>query len=240
MIRWGLALVGFVYGRLWGALFGYLLGTLLEQAKRRNRGVPQQPRGDDLTAIGDLLTLAMAVARADGSVDRREVRTVRRFFEQKVGLRGPALAWLRDTLKQEVRRPADAARAAARLAQTQPPQHRRLFLALLVEIAAADGRLTPEEVQALVEVARAWGLEPVLQAWLQQNQQASPQRDRQWALNVLGLPQDADADAVRRAYRRLIREHHPDRFAHLGEAMAAQAHERFVEIQEAYRRLTQA
>jgi molecular chaperone DnaJ len=45
---------------------------------------------------------------------------------------------------------------------------------------------------------------------------------------VLGVPRDADAKAVRAAYRRLAREYHPDVSAE------ADAHERFQEIGEAY------
>lgn len=46
---------------------------------------------------------------------------------------------------------------------------------------------------------------------------------------VLGVKRDADADAIKRAYRKLAREHHPDR--NPGDK---QAETRFKEVQEAY------
>ncbi len=46
---------------------------------------------------------------------------------------------------------------------------------------------------------------------------------------ILGVPENADADAIRRAYRRLAKQHHPD--ANQGDPGAA---ERFKEVGEAY------
>ena len=45
---------------------------------------------------------------------------------------------------------------------------------------------------------------------------------------VLGVPRDADADAIRKAYRKLARRHHPDVAAEAG------AEARFKEVAEAY------
>ncbi len=54
------------------------------------------------------------------------------------------------------------------------------------------------------------------------------------AFNVLGLPTNADGDAIRRRYRELARENHPDRYAQLGEEIQKTATARFQVIQEAY------
>ena len=46
---------------------------------------------------------------------------------------------------------------------------------------------------------------------------------------LLGVPRDASGDDVRKAYRRLARQHHPDANPH-----APEAEDRFKEIQQAY------
>src|SRR5690606_24218598 len=63
---------------------------------------------------------------------------------------------------------------------------------------------------------------------------------RKAALDEMGLPADADRATIDRRWKELAREHHPDRFAHLGEELTKAAHERFIRIQEAYRTLTKA
>jgi DnaJ like chaperone protein len=54
---------------------------------------------------------------------------------------------------------------------------------------------------------------------------------------VLGIERSADDRAVKRAYRKLISEHHPDRLGDLPEAMRKQAEARASEINAAYERI---
>ena len=54
---------------------------------------------------------------------------------------------------------------------------------------------------------------------------------------VLGIERSASSDAIRDAYRARMREYHPDKVAHLGEALQTLAHEKSQEIQRAYRAL---
>ncbi len=49
---------------------------------------------------------------------------------------------------------------------------------------------------------------------------------------ILGVPQKATIDEVKKAYRALARQHHPDR--HIGKPDAAEAETRMREINEAY------
>ncbi len=54
---------------------------------------------------------------------------------------------------------------------------------------------------------------------------------------VLNLPAEASRDEIRAAYKRLVRQYHPDKVAHLGEEFRVLAERRFKEIQEAYQTL---
>lgn len=54
---------------------------------------------------------------------------------------------------------------------------------------------------------------------------------------VLGIDRSASHDVIRDAYRARMREYHPDKVAHLGEALQSLAHEKSQEIQRAYRAL---
>jgi curved DNA-binding protein CbpA len=52
---------------------------------------------------------------------------------------------------------------------------------------------------------------------------------------VLGVPRDADAEAITAAYRRLVREHHPDIFVNDDPDQRARRHQRMASINAAYR-----
>lgn len=65
---------------------------------------------------------------------------------------------------------------------------------------------------------------------------ASPSRAESYrqALRLLGVEDDSPVEEIKRAYRRLISQHHPDKLAGAGEARIAAATEKTREIQQAY------
>ena len=54
---------------------------------------------------------------------------------------------------------------------------------------------------------------------------------------VLEITSDASVEEIQAAYRRRVAEYHPDKVNHLGEALQETAHEKMLEIQEAYEQL---
>ena len=57
------------------------------------------------------------------------------------------------------------------------------------------------------------------------------------AYKVLGVSPDASDDEVRRAYKKMVLQHHPDRVATLGDDIKAAAEKKFKEIAEAKDRI---
>lgn len=57
------------------------------------------------------------------------------------------------------------------------------------------------------------------------------------SVQILGVSEFASADEIKKAYRSLVKKHHPDRFATESDAQRKMARERFIEIQKAYEAL---
>jgi DnaJ like chaperone protein len=130
--------------------------------------------------------------------------------------------------------------------------HRRapllqLFLQLQVMAVSADGVLHPAEHAMLVRIARRLGLHEAdvsrLEALLRAAAAgpsaagAPPPQDRLAdAYAALGVTPDAAPAEIKRAYRKLISQNHPDKLASRGlpESMRAVAEERSREINSAY------
>jgi len=55
---------------------------------------------------------------------------------------------------------------------------------------------------------------------------------------VLGISRNSSEEEIKKAYRKLVRQYHPDKVAHLGDEFKALAEERFKQIQQAYQEIT--
>lgn len=131
----------------------------------------------------------------------------------------------------------------------------QVFIEIQIQAAFADGDLHPKERKILHIIARHLGLSiheldmllDRIVAGEQFNQQGhsfSPQQAKQHLANaykVLGVSEQMDAKEIKKAYRKLMSQHHPDKLVAKGlppELMEA-AKQKAQDIQAAYELITQ-
>ncbi len=114
---------------------------------------------------------------------------------------------------------------------------------LLVGIAMTDGGLVKNELWLLRELIRQLNLEQsdldtILSIYFEDEQKStlsnSKLSTRENALNILELEQNVSLKEIKKAYRKLVMIHHPDKFVNEGEVELKLAEARFLKIQEAY------
>lgn len=236
------ALFGGPPGLLVGAALGYAAGAVLRRSVVGGLRIVQTQLIDSTFAVMG------ALCKADNVVTRDEIDAVERIFTM-----------LR--LQDEQRRQAKAAfnrgkqtdfDLDATVDQFSRVSRRRaplvqLFLQLQVMAVAADGRVHPAEHRMLVRVARRLGLDEHDVAQLEALLRAgttgpsgpgapAPTDRLADAYAALGVSPDASPADIKRAYRKLISQNHPDKLAARGlpESMRAVAEERSREINAAY------
>jgi DnaJ like chaperone protein len=240
------AIIGALSGGLPGALIGGLIGYGAGIALRKTvvgglRIVQSQLVDSTFSVMG-------ALCKADSVVTRDEIEAVKRTFEML-------------NLDSEQRERAKAAFTRgkqpdfnldaavdefARMSRGRGPLL-QLFMQLQIMAVAADGRIHPAEHAMMVRVARRLGLHEAdvsrLEALLRAATAgpsaagAPPPKDRlDDAYTALGVSPGSSAAEIKRAYRKLISQNHPDKLASRGlpESMRAVAEERSREINSAY------
>lgn len=235
-------LAGGIPGLVVGAAIGYAVGVVLQRTVLGGLQVVQS------RLIDSTFSIMGALCKADRVVTRDEIDAVERIFEM---LRLPDEQ--REQAKAAFNRgkqpdfDLDAAvDGFARVSRGRAPLL-QLFLQLQMMAVAADGRVDPAEHEMLVRIARRLSLGEQDVARLEALLRAAtagpsargtePPKDRLAdAYAALGVEADASPADIKRAYRKLISQNHPDKLAARGlpESMRAVAEERSREINAAY------
>ena len=152
-----------------------------------------------------IIVLAAKMAKADGHVSKNEIATFRRIFHiphEEVSDVG--------RIFNEARRDASGYEPYARQIADMFAHDTSVLeelLAALHHIAMADGEPKPEELAYLKNIAIIFGFDPA--AFEGVRARHSPDKEPD-PYRVLDLDPAVDNDEVRRRYRELVRENHPD------------------------------
>jgi len=216
--------LGWAFGGPIGGILGFMVGSMFQGG-----GVSSQY---GRTQSGDfslsLLILTAAVMKADGSVRRSELDYVKRFLENNFG---PAKApeyvkMLGQLLKQDY----SVGDVAGQISQFMDYGSRMMLLQFLFGIAQADGNNHPDEVEMIKKIASFMGISSTDYESIK----AMFIKETSSAYKVLGVDSKASNDDIKKAYRVLEKEHHPDRVAHLGEDVKKAAEIKFTKLNAAY------
>jgi DnaJ like chaperone protein len=192
--------------------------------------------------------LASYVIKADGKVMHSEMEYVRAFLRNNFGdeaaQQGNEIL-LRLFEEQSRTNPYmyrnKIRQVCVQIAANLNYSERLQLLAFLVEIAKADGNLPTQELNALYEVAQYMGLQASdVESMLHLDNGSDSGESLEDAYKVLGVSPDATDAEVKRAYRNLALNHHPDKVAALGEDIRKAAEKKFQEINDAKERIWKA
>jgi len=245
-----LTIIGALLGALFGGFSGLLIGGLIGYAAgfAVRHLVVGSLRVAQSQLIDSTFAIMGALCKADNVVTRDEINAVEQIFSM-LKLHGE----LREQAKTAFNRGKQAGfnlDAAvdnfARISRGRGPLV-QLFLQLQCMAVAADGRVDPAEHAMLVRIAMRLGLTEADVSQLEALLRAAmggpsatggpPPEDRLGdAYAALGITADAQPAEIKRAYRKLISQNHPDKLAARGlpESMRPVAEERSRELNAAY------
>lgn len=199
----------------------------------RVRGLPARRPENDLAFTMAVVGLGAKLAKADGVVTVEEWDAFTRVFRAPPDAEAQ-VARVFMLARQSTRGYQSYARQIARRWSHEPAVLENVLDGLFY-IAASDGRITGAELDYLREVADAFNVDPI--CFQRLHAQWSPEPENPY--RVLGVNPGADPEEIRRAYRQLARDHHPDKFTGRGMPHSAEmlAHAKMAAINAAYAQL---
>lgn len=127
---------------------------------------------------------------------------------------------------------------------------RSQIIYFLTGLALINGKVTSSELAFLKQINQDLGLNPenlteiiaIYAAYSRHREETTQKKPstreaKNYAYDILGVKKDATPEEIKKAYRRLVKIHHPDNFATGTESQQKMAAEKFVEIQNAYESL---
>lgn len=255
------AIFGYLLTRSWiGIVLGILVGHYFDKGLRGMKAQSSTAGAIPLAEhpfFATVFTIFGHLAKADGRISEAEIASVEQVMAQ-LGIGGVTRSEAIALFK----------RGAAPDFQIEPqissflqhaifqPELRQVLLEYLVTFALADGAIHPAEAEILQRVAQYLGFERA--QFLQfldmlQAQQRFHRRDYGAdtatardaladAYRALGVSSDAGDDEVKKTYRKLMSQHHPDKLIAQGVPpdMVKLATEKTQEIQAAYELIQRA
>lgn len=262
MAWWGKALggaFGFMVGGPLGALMGIAFGHNFD---RGLNGMDKEgwQAGDDHDRIQAAFFTATFsimgyIAKADGKVSREEIRLAEEVMNH-LGLNADMRASAKKLFSEGKSPdfPIDEI-----LDQFKQETHRRttliqMFLEIQLQAAYADGVMHPSEEEVLAHICQKLGiplaqlkrLEEMLKAGFgstgYSQQAASSKTTLADAYAILGIEKSSSDAELKKAYRRLMSQHHPDKLVAKGlpEEMIQDATEKTQQIKSAYEQIKES
>jgi DnaJ like chaperone protein len=230
----GFALGGPI-GALLGAVAGHAVDRLAEPAAAAPSEEDERAATRQIAFTIGIIALGAKMAKVDGVVSRAEVTAFKQVFrvppqdETHVGR-------IFDLARRDARGFEPYARQIARLFRKKSRMLEELLDGLF-HIAKADGNVTEEEIAYLGNVAGIFGFEEADFARIRERHLGPDAGD---PYNLLGVTREMDNAAIKAAYRKLVRDTHPDRMMARGlpPEFVTIATERIAVINAAYDRIS--
>jgi len=265
-MKWTGKIVGLLLGLMFGSpltvFFGFLLGHLYDAgAFARWFGLPPRENHHARTQevfFDSTFSIMGHMAKCDGRVSENEIRIAQHIM-QEMNLSAPMK---REAMRlfNEGKQPhfdLNTTLQHLRTACWGHPSLLKMFLEIQLKVAFADGQvLSPQKQEALNYIGQHLGLagfnffqfkeqyraEQNYREYRYQTRHADPRAHLSDAYQLLGVSASTSDADVKKAYRRLMSQHHPDKLMAKGlpPEMIKMANQKTQQIKQAYEQICAA
>lgn len=235
-LKWLCFAIGWQFGGPGLAFMAFIAGYYLEKhwLPNEHSAAEQGPSQDYRIALQEIAVLLHAAITPSMDVQQQQWRYIRQEFRKRYGIQeGDSLYFFARKTQPSSSRIADA---ADRLVSLLTLNSRLQVYLMFCRVRKIQSNVSQAELQKILLIGRGLGLSlEEAKRGFQQSQRpyvstsrVQPPKDNTQHYAVLGISPGADKTQIKKAYRKLVLQYHPDRSGDQGNAA------KFRAIQEAY------
>lgn len=232
-------LVGAGIGLLRGGPIGAVVGGALQHflSKKLKKNIKSNLTGvvDETTFATCLVATLTKVCMAKGAaITVNEAKVIHRFFVKNLNYNGNDLKFINEIIKETQLFDPDLGALAERYKLAAQSNYGLLLLALSYQIALVENSLEEEAQEKINELSGFLGIDPDEHNRIRNKYALDALKT---PYSILGIKSSASGEEIKKAYRKMALQFHPDKVMHLGGQQVERAHLKFLEVQEAYKNL---
>lgn len=225
-------IIGAFVGNVIGALVGFGVGTIVDRLHREGLllwdNSPTSEEVDPTDFILSALVLAAAVVKSDGEVEELELSYIRSFLADQFGEDG--IQNYMDIMERSLVSEWDLRKVTHQIRQNTSYETRLQILYFLFGIANADYNIDDKEIATIKIISLHLGLSSDDHGSIK----AMFYNEMDAHYKILEIAPSVSDYEVKAAYKKMAKKFHPDKIAHLGDAVEKTAESKFQKLQEAY------
>ena len=189
-----------------------------------------------------LVNILVHIAKSDGHFTKTELVTMTNFFQYSLHYNQDQMYWVKQLIKEARDTEQNFEELLTEFRQTFAYEPRLILLELIYQILYTKVPVNDQELKQARKIAAFLQIneydQRTIEAKYRYGRQggtaagAAISEEQYYA--VLGLKAGADFVVIKKAYRKLSMQYHPDKVAHLGDEFKAVAEEKMKEINAAY------
>lgn len=196
-----------------------------------------------------LVNILVCVAKVDGHFTKSELRTMLNFFQHNLHYNQDQMYWVKQLIKDARDDEQDLDALLTEFRNSFAYEPRLILLELIYQLTFAKKPVNEGELNLARKIGQFLGIQQYERQSMESKYRHgySYQRERRSAgagagngyaeqhyYAVLGVASGAEFPEIKKAYRKLSMQYHPDKVAHLGDEFKGVAEEKMKEINAAY------
>ncbi|MCW5206112.1 TerB family tellurite resistance protein [Desulfobulbus sp. F5] len=189
-----------------------------------------------------LVNILVSIAKTDGHFTQSELRTMLNFFQNSLHYNQEQMYWVKQLIKEAKDARQDLEELLAEFRSTFAYEPRLILLELIYQIVYTKKPVLEQELEFVRRIATFLQISSYERQTIENKyrygysaqQPGSAANQEKRYSTVLGVDETADFAVIKKAYRQLSMQYHPDKVAHLGAEFKRVAEEKMKEINAAY------